>query len=71
VVTLADSEGPLEFVRNDVNGCVVQPFAAEIARVIDALMDDHDRAERMGRRGREHVQSLGLSWLSVVEALVA
>jgi hypothetical protein len=71
LVTLTDSEGPLEFVDSGVNGYVVAPNPGEVALVIDELMDDPAGADRMGQRGQEAVHALGLSWSRVAEALVA
>ena len=57
VVTAADSGGPAELVRHEVNGLVAQPTAQALAEQLDRLAD-RDLAERLGRAAevdsREH-----------------
>ena len=70
VVTLSDSGGPLEFVRDGENGLVVSPDAAPIAEALDRLANDRGEAERMGKAGRETVLEMVPDWAGVVARLL-
>ena len=70
VVTLSDSGGPLEFVRDGENGLVASPDAASIAEALDRLAKDRAEAERMGVAGRETVLETVPDWAGVVARLV-
>jgi glycosyltransferase involved in cell wall biosynthesis len=48
VVTCTDSGGPVELVRNDVNGKVCPPQPEPLARAMRTLLDDRAQAERLG-----------------------
>jgi glycosyltransferase involved in cell wall biosynthesis len=71
VVTHADSGGPLEFVRDGENGFVTAPDADEIAARLDLLHGEPSLACALGKRGRQTVDSQGVSWDNVVEQLLA
>lgn len=70
VITMADSGGPLEFVRDGVNGAVA-PDAAGLAAAIDAYAADRARAAEHGRAGRQNYADLIPSWDTVCEKLLA
>ena len=70
VITTTDSGGPLEFVTHGEGGLVVPPEPRAVARAIDELYRNRDRAREMGRRGKEKLQRLDLSWEHVVNRLV-
>ncbi|RIK47037.1 MAG: glycosyl transferase family 1, partial [Chloroflexi bacterium] len=67
VITAPDSGGVLEFVKNEVHGFVTSLRAAELARTIDRLEDEH-LARRLGEGGPARVATL--TWDRVVDALV-
>lgn len=69
VVTCSDSGGPLEFVRHEETGLVVEPEAAAVAEAIDRLASNAALTRAMGEAGREHYEAQGISWDHVVETL--
>jgi len=69
VITATDSGGPLEFVADGHNGFVVLPDPIEIAKVIDELAKTSLMAESMGRKAKEHISNMNISWDSVVKEL--
>lgn len=68
VITAHDSGGPLEFVRDGINGFVCQPDPAAVASAIDALAADRTLAERLGRAGRD--VATAITWDGVIEQLL-
>jgi glycosyltransferase involved in cell wall biosynthesis len=71
VLTLDDSGGPLEFVQDGVNGFVLAPEPAAIARKIDLLFERRELAEALGKRGFEMTRALDLGWDKVVRRLLS
>jgi len=69
VITCADSGGPLELVRHQVNGLVVEPEAAAIAQAIDHLASDPENARSLGEQGYETVRRI--TWQRVIEQLTS
>ncbi|MFN8498734.1 MAG: glycosyltransferase family 4 protein [Anaerolineae bacterium] len=68
VVTARDSGGTLEFVRDGQTGFVFDAAdPAGLARLLDDLMADKERARRMGEAGYRRVA--GITWDAVVAAL--
>ncbi len=70
VVTLADSGGPLEFVRNGETGLVVPPQPKSIAESFDRLFSDRDLATRLGAAGNGVVRAEVPRWPDVVARLL-
>ena len=70
VVTTDDSGGPLEFVRDGINGFVVEPEPRAVARSFDRLYEDRDRATELGRAGRELVRERVPEWPDIVARLL-
>jgi glycosyltransferase involved in cell wall biosynthesis len=68
IVTAQDSGGPLEFVRNGINGLVCAPDAEEIAGSINRLAADRPCARRLGEAGFELARTI--TWDGVIEKLV-
>ena len=69
VVTCHDSGGPVELVRDGVNGFICDPTPQALAGALRKLMDDRSLAERMGA---EAYRSAGqMSWSDVVRILTA
>lgn len=68
VITARDSGGPLEFIRQDETGHVVDPKPAAVATAMAALMDSAAEAERLGSRGR--AETVALTWPATVASLL-
>jgi glycosyltransferase involved in cell wall biosynthesis len=68
VITCADSGGPAELVRNEVNGFVCEPSADSLARAMRRLADDPALAERMGAAAFD--AGARLTWPETVRQLV-
>ncbi|MBI4640996.1 MAG: glycosyltransferase family 4 protein [Candidatus Tectomicrobia bacterium] len=70
VITLTDSGGPLEFIKDGINGSVVSPEPEAIAEAIDCLFQDKSLARKMGEQGFQMILDQGISWENVVRKLV-
>jgi glycosyltransferase involved in cell wall biosynthesis len=70
VVTLADSGGPLEFVRDGQTGFVADPEPRAIADAFDRLFADRRAAAAMGAAGREVLEGEVPPWPEVVTRLL-
>jgi glycosyltransferase involved in cell wall biosynthesis len=68
VMTATDSGGPLEFVRDAVNGIVCEPSAAALGEAINRLAADRSLAERLGRTGQSTAKAV--TWDGVIEQLL-
>jgi glycosyltransferase involved in cell wall biosynthesis len=68
MITTTDAGGPLEFVRDGINGFVCEPASGSIAAAIDRLAADRTLAERLGGAGREVAQTI--TWDGVIEQLL-
>ena len=68
VITASDSGGPLEFVRDGVNGFVCAPAPMALAAAINRLAADRSLAERLGRAGQSVAQTI--TWDGVIEDLL-
>jgi glycosyltransferase involved in cell wall biosynthesis len=71
VLTCVDSGGPLEFVRHDETGLVVEPTPEGLAAALDRLWEERQWAQEMGEAGRAYYESLGISWPTVVARLLS
>jgi glycosyltransferase involved in cell wall biosynthesis len=71
VIVPSDGGGATEFIEHDRDGLVVAPEPGAIAHALDTLYGDRARARKMGERGREKLQTLNLSWNTVVEKLIS
>jgi glycosyltransferase involved in cell wall biosynthesis len=70
VITCTDSGAPLEFVRDGVEGFVIQPDARALAACIEKLAADPKRARDMGMAGQAAYRALGLDWKTTAQALL-
>ena len=70
VVTLADSGGPLEFVRDGETGLVAAPNARAIAAAFDRLWSDREAARTWGLAGNQLVRETVPEWPTVVSRLL-
>ena len=71
VITCTDSGGPLEFVREGETGLVSEPTPLSLARALDQLWEDRERARRWGQSGRALYEKMNISWANVVSKLLA
>jgi glycosyltransferase involved in cell wall biosynthesis len=69
VITCRDSGGPLEFVLPLETGLISEPTPEGLAEAIDYLGESEERARGMGKRARERILSMGISWERVVKEL--
>ena len=70
VVTLTDSGGPLEFVRDDETGIVAPPEPRAIAEAFDRLHRDREAAARLGKAGNALIRAEVPRWPDVVARLL-
>ena len=70
-VTLRDSGGTGEFVRDGVNGIVTEPDPAAIAEAFDTLHAGRARAARLGEAAHAGLAELGIDWDSVIASLLS
>jgi glycosyltransferase involved in cell wall biosynthesis len=70
VITCTDSGGPLEFVKDEETGFVVEPDPVRIAEKIDWLYTQKKKAREMGQAGRQAYQKKNINWNSVVDTLL-
>ncbi|SMD08825.1 Glycosyltransferase involved in cell wall bisynthesis [Fulvimarina manganoxydans] len=71
VLTTFDSGGPLEFIRHEVEGLVVEPTAEALARELDRLYEDRSLRGRLGEAARERYFAMDIGWEPVLERLLA
>lgn len=69
VITANDSGGPLEFVRDGVNGLVVEPTAEALAAAITRVCRHPGEAEKLGAEGR--CNAAAITWDDSFSSLVA
>ena len=68
VVTASDAGGPLEFVRDGVNGFVCAPDSSAVASAINRLAADASLARRLGETGQSAARAI--TWDGVIEQLL-
>jgi glycosyltransferase involved in cell wall biosynthesis len=70
VITTVDAGGTLELVQSGRNGFVTQPSPESLARAMDTLYRDRERARQLGVAGKRRLDELGIGWDRVVEKLL-
>ncbi len=70
VITCRDSGGPMEFVRHEKTGLIVDPAPQALAAAMDRLWKDPSRAVQWGKNGQIRYKSMGISWETVVKRLL-
>src|SRR5665647_429306 len=70
IVTLQDSGGALEFVRDGIEGRVAEPNPQALAQVFDQLYEDKAAAERMGQHSFARREELNIAWPHVIRRLL-
>lgn len=69
VITATDSGGPLEFVKHNINGLILENLLPEeIGRNVEKLVSDKALCAEMGLRGFQGVEHI--TWEPVIDALV-
>jgi glycosyltransferase involved in cell wall biosynthesis len=68
VITTTDAGGPLEFVRDGLNGFVCEPEPPALAAAIDRLAADQALADRLGHAGQDVARAI--TWDGVIEQLL-
>ena len=68
VITASDSGGPLEFVRDGINGIVCAPDSAAVSAAISQIAADRSLAERFGRAGEAVAKAI--TWDGVIDRLL-
>jgi glycosyltransferase involved in cell wall biosynthesis len=71
VITCSDSGGPLEFVVDNVTGCITEPTPDALAAALDQMWRDRTSAAKWGETARVRYDELGLSWANVVRTLLS
>ncbi len=69
VVTVTDSGGPAELVKDGTSGYVTAPTPEAVAVALRDVMSDRTRAIRMGEAGA--ATAAGMTWAGAVETLLA
>ncbi|WP_079913850.1 glycosyltransferase family 4 protein [Paenibacillus sp. 32352] len=70
VITQKDSGGPLEFVKDDINGYVLENNPEMIAEKVDFLYLNKEKAKEFGQNGYDLMKSLKINWDHVIERLL-
>jgi glycosyltransferase involved in cell wall biosynthesis len=71
VITCSDSGGPLEFVRPNQTGLVVEPTPPALAAALDEVWVDRDRGRAWGLEARADYQRREINWTNVVQRLLS
>lgn len=70
-VTLQDSGGVSEFIKNGVNGLIADPSPEAVAVAFDQLYENRARTIAMGEEAEKRVFELGIDWNTVISRLLA
>lgn len=70
VITCTDSGGPTEFIKDGINGFVVDPDPKAIAGAIDSLFSSEELPTSLGTQAYHDVMALDLSWDRVTQELL-
>jgi glycosyltransferase involved in cell wall biosynthesis len=68
VITATDSGGPLEFVRDGVNGFISEPDPTAFAASVNEIAADRSLAERLGHAGQSLARTI--TWDGIIEQLL-
>lgn len=71
VITVSDSGGVLDIVRNGETGFVTKPTAEEVGAAMTAAIMDASRTREMGLAARASLSELNLTWSHVLSRLLA
>ncbi len=71
VITLSDSGGPNEVIRDRHNGLVVPPQAEPLAEAMNRLWLDRQQAAELGRAANATLKEYCINWDHVIGSMVA
>jgi glycosyltransferase involved in cell wall biosynthesis len=74
VVTTHDAGGPLEFIRHEENGLIVDPTPEAVGAAFNRLIQEPTLAREMGARGRAFIEDSGMlegGWDRVISELLS
>lgn len=71
VITCLDSGGPLEFIKHNETGFVVEPKAEALANTLDELWSSRKHAKNVGQAAYQYYKTLNISWENVVNNLLS
>ena len=70
IIVHPDAGGPLEFVKQNDNGYIIEPDPQEIACTIDNLYLNKKKAKTMGENGYQTLIDKNVNWDYVIEKLL-
>jgi glycosyltransferase involved in cell wall biosynthesis len=71
MVTTSDSGGVLEIVVDEGTGLVVPPQPEALASAMDRLFLERQRAQELGRAGRDLWGRKNITWPATIERLLS
>jgi glycosyltransferase involved in cell wall biosynthesis len=71
LITVSDSGGVADFVKDQENAIVVAPNPQAIAEKIDYLYEHRDIAEQMGQNANKHIAEQNVNWDDTIRRLLA
>lgn len=71
VIVHKDAGGPLEFVEDGKNGYVIDDNAKAIAKKIDFLYENREKAKELGQNGKKSLLEKNMNWDYVIEQLLS
>ena len=70
VITCTDSGGPLEFIRHEETGLIVESTPSALADAFDRIWGNPKIVKSWGEAGRELYNSMNITWANVTERLL-
>ncbi|QQR69796.1 MAG: glycosyltransferase family 4 protein [Alphaproteobacteria bacterium] len=70
ILTVTDSGGVIELVKDGVNGLITEPTPQAIAEALDRFYLDRAATRRMGKAAEERLGEMNISWPHVLERLM-
>jgi glycosyltransferase involved in cell wall biosynthesis len=71
VLTVHDSGGVLELIKDGINGLVVPPKPMALADAMDRLFLDRIRTAQMGEANNRRIAEMAIDWTTVVDSLTS
>ena len=70
IITCIDSGGPLEFIKNEQTGFVINPNPIELAQKLDWIYNNKQKTKQLGQNALEFYKSKNITWQNVVNKLM-